>query len=99
MFDFFRLSQIRVVSDSSCHRLLQVDIETAKGVINPALPPVVAFSEEQSPELRDRIFDEFNSLAVIYREPSSSFVVQTPTTVGHQETLMVRFQTELTNLP
>ena len=37
---------------------------------------MTSFAEEQSPELRDRIFDEFNSLAVIYREPAAAFLRQ-----------------------
>ena len=45
-------------------------------MINPPLPSISAFSEDQSAELRDRIFDEFNSLAVVYQQPSSSFVRQ-----------------------
>ena len=48
--------------------------------MNPPLPPIQAFSEDQSPEMRDRIFDEFNSLAVIYQQPSSSFVNQSAPT-------------------
>ena len=49
-------------------------MEAAKRVVNPVLPAIPAFSEEQSPELRDRIFDEFNTLAVVYRQPSAAFV-------------------------
>ena len=51
-------------------------MEQAKAVISPALPAISAFSEEQSAELRDRIFDEFNTLAVVYQQPSSAFVQQ-----------------------
>ncbi len=47
-------------------------------MINPPLDPIVAFAEEQSPELRDRIFAEFNTLSVIYRAPASSFVRAVP---------------------
>ena len=38
------------------------------------LPAISHFAEEQSPELRDRIFDEFNSLAVVLRAPSANFI-------------------------
>ena len=41
-------------------------------------PPILQFAEEQSPELRDRIFDEFNSLAVVYQAPSSTFLQEKP---------------------
>ncbi|KAK9817308.1 hypothetical protein WJX72_012438 [[Myrmecia] bisecta] len=55
------------------YRLLQRDPELAKRIIQPASAGIANFSEEQSAELRDRIFDEFNSLAVCYKAPSSSF--------------------------
>ena len=55
-------------------RLLQHSIQEAKAVIAPPQQPVTSFAEEQSPELRDRIFDEFNSLAVIYWEPAAAFL-------------------------
>lgn len=45
-------------------------------MIGGALPGIVSFSEEQSAERRDRIFEEFNSLAVVYRAPSSAFVAE-----------------------
>lgn len=54
-------------------RLLQYSVEEAQRVIAPPLTAISAFAEEQSPELRDRIFEEFNTLAVIYREPSAAF--------------------------
>lgn len=55
-------------------RLLQYSVDEAARVIAPPLAAVTSFAEEQSPELRDRIFDEFNTLAVIYREPSAAFL-------------------------
>ena len=45
----------------------------AARVIAPPLTAIAAFAEDQSPELRDRIFDEFNTLAVIFKEPSAAF--------------------------
>ena len=51
----------------------------AKKVINSKMPTVMAFSEDQSAEIRDRIFDEFNTLAVVYRQPSYAFVQQAST--------------------
>ena len=42
-------------------------------MVSPPLPHISTFSEEQSPEVRDRIFEDFNSLAVVYRMPASSF--------------------------
>lgn len=46
-------------------------------VASPA-PAIGRFAEEQSPEQRDRIFDELNTLAVVYRQPSSSFTNAVP---------------------
>ena len=60
-------------------RLLQYSIQEAKSVIAPPTEPVTSFAEEQSPELRDRIFDEFNSLAVVYWEPASAFLKRAAT--------------------
>lgn len=54
-------------------RLLQQGAEEAAWVVSPGLPHISTFSEEQSPEVRDRIFEDFNSLAVVYRMPASSF--------------------------
>lgn len=54
-------------------RLLQQGAEEAAWVVSPGLPHISTFSEVQSPEVRDRIFEDFNSLAVVYRMPASSF--------------------------
>ena len=43
-------------------------------MIAPDADPVMAFAEETSPEIMDRIFEEFNSLSVVYRRPAFSFV-------------------------
>ena len=55
-------------------RLLHHSLEQAKAVIAAPLPSITRFAEEQSPEQRDRIFDELNTLAVVYRQPSSAFI-------------------------
>ena len=47
-------------------------------MVNPPLPHISTFSEEQSPEVRDRIFEDFNSLAVVYRLPAASFAKVRP---------------------
>ncbi len=49
-------------------------MEEAQQVISPAVAALSSFAEEQSPEVMDRIFEEFNSLSVIYRRPSQAFV-------------------------
>ncbi|CAA7402731.1 unnamed protein product [Spirodela intermedia] len=55
------------------YRLLQYDESTAERVVNPPKQAVSVFADTQSSELKDRIFDEFNSLSVIYQKPSYMF--------------------------
>lgn len=47
-------------------------MEVAERVINPPKQAVSVFAGDQSSEIKDRIFDEFNSLAVVYRQVSFS---------------------------
>jgi len=56
------------------YRLLRRSVEEAQQVISPTVAPLSSFAEEQSPEMMDRIFEEFNSLSVIYRRPSQAFI-------------------------
>ena len=49
------------------------------------LPAISHFSEEQSSELRDRIFDEFNTLAVILRAPSATFIKAASASIDEDE--------------
>ncbi|BBN14125.1 AP-4 complex subunit beta-1 [Marchantia polymorpha subsp. ruderalis] len=56
------------------YRLLQHSVEVAERVINPPKQAVSVFAGDQSSEIKDRIFDEFNSLAVVYRQPSYMFL-------------------------
>ncbi|KAK6927402.1 Clathrin/coatomer adaptor, adaptin-like, N-terminal [Dillenia turbinata] len=56
------------------YRLLKYDVATAERVINPPKQAVSVFADTQSNEVKDRIFDEFNSLSVVYQKPSYMFV-------------------------
>jgi hypothetical protein len=49
------------------------------------LPAISHFSEEQSSELRDRIFDEFNTLAVVLRAPSAAFIKDAPAALADEQ--------------
>ena len=62
----------------AARRLLQAGVAAAAAVIAAPAQALAAFAEEQSAELRDRVFDEFNSLAVIFRAPSATFVPPMP---------------------
>lgn len=56
------------------YRLLQQGVEVAERVVNPAKQAVSVFADTQSSEIKDRIFDEFNSLSVVYQQPSYMFL-------------------------
>uniref|UniRef100_A0A1D1YPU2 Beta-adaptin-like protein n=1 Tax=Anthurium amnicola TaxID=1678845 RepID=A0A1D1YPU2_9ARAE len=56
------------------YRLLQYDLSIADHVVNPPKQAVSVFADTQSSEVKDRIFDEFNSLSVIYQKPSYMFI-------------------------
>ena len=61
------------------------------------LPAISHFSEEQSSELRDRIFDEFNTLAVVLRAPSATFIKDGPAALAdvQPDAPLVTFQPPL----
>eukprot|EP00041_Stephanoeca_diplocostata_P036376 m.1324797 g.1324797 ORF g.1324797 m.1324797 type:complete len:805 (-) comp24852_c4_seq1:147-2561(-) len=65
------------------YRLLRTNIDEAKRVIASPRDVVSEFAERRS-DLIDAVFDEFNSLSVIYHEPADTFVDQRPpyNTVG-----------------
>ncbi|XAR69311.1 hypothetical protein NMG60_11000850 [Bertholletia excelsa] len=55
------------------YRLLQHNVSTAECVVNPPKQAVSVFADTQSNEIKDRIFDEFNSLSVVYQKPAYMF--------------------------
>nr|XP_010924747.1 beta-adaptin-like protein A [Elaeis guineensis] len=55
------------------YRLLQYDVSVAEHVVNPPKQAVSVFADTQSSEIKDRIFDEFNTLSVVYQKPSYMF--------------------------
>ncbi|GAA0156355.1 membrane traffic protein [Lithospermum erythrorhizon] len=55
------------------YRLLQHNVTVSEQVVNPPKQAVSVFADTQSNEIKDRIFDEFNSLSVIYQKPSYMF--------------------------
>ncbi|KAG8056129.1 hypothetical protein GUJ93_ZPchr0001g31893 [Zizania palustris] len=58
------------------YRLLQYDPAVAVRVVNPPKQAVSVFADTQSTEIKDRIFDEFNSLTVVYQKPSYMFTAK-----------------------
>jgi hypothetical protein len=73
------------------YRLLQYDPAVAERVVNPPKQAVSVFADTQSSEIKDRIFDEFNSLSVVYQKPSYMF-----TDKEHRGTF--EYSEDLTNL-
>lgn len=55
------------------YRLLQYNVSVAENVVSPPKQAVSVFADTQSSEIKDRIFDEFNSLSVVYQKPSYMF--------------------------
>ncbi|CAL0327284.1 unnamed protein product [Lupinus luteus] len=55
------------------YRLLQYKVSVAESVVNPPKQAVSVFANTQSNEIKDRIFDEFNTLSVVYQKPSYMF--------------------------
>lgn len=55
------------------YRLLQYNVSIAERVVNPPKQAVSVFADTQSNEIKDRIFDEFNSLSVVYQKVSQMF--------------------------
>jgi len=56
------------------YRLLHYDVHKAAAVLSKAATVDGPFVEEAPSELQDRIFEEFNTLSVIYGEPAARFV-------------------------
>eukprot|EP00927_Polykrikos_kofoidii_P026603 TRINITY_DN2365_c0_g1_i1.p1 TRINITY_DN2365_c0_g1~~TRINITY_DN2365_c0_g1_i1.p1 ORF type:complete len:837 (+),score=192.78 TRINITY_DN2365_c0_g1_i1:152-2662(+) len=61
------------------YRLLQVSVVDAQRTICAPKQAVEEFQEEMDKEMRDRIFDEFNTLSIVYKLPASKFVVSKET--------------------
>jgi len=60
------------------YRLLQGKIQVAYGVICGQRQPIEKYAEEDSAELKEIIFKEFNTLSVVYNKPSESFLLPYP---------------------
>lgn len=65
------------------YRLLQHDVSVAERVVNPPKQAVSVFADTQSSEIKDRIFDEFNSLSVVYQKVRTLFLSFFPHILDH----------------
>lgn len=70
-----RFSWLQDVHDRALfyYRLLQYNVTVAERVVNPPKQAVSVFADNQSSEVKDRIFDEFNTLSVVYQKVSLFF--------------------------
>lgn len=60
------------------YRLLRSGAEHVRRVVLPSAATVDRFTDDDAvPEQKDRLFEEFNSLAVVYGQPPELFVTQT----------------------
>ena len=50
------------------YRVLQHNVSVAERVVNPPKQAVSVFADTQSRDIKDPIFDEFNSLSVVYQK-------------------------------
>lgn len=55
-------------------RMLACDVSLTQKIFQEKALPVASFSADLDPTSQDVIFDEFNTLSALYREPSTSFI-------------------------
>ncbi|KAL8435614.1 hypothetical protein Efla_005959 [Eimeria flavescens] len=60
------------------YRLMKADITQANAVFTTPLPPIDAVRTAASLEVSAALFQEFDTLSVVYRQPSSSFLCVEP---------------------
>ncbi|GBG33090.1 AP-1 complex subunit beta-1 [Hondaea fermentalgiana] len=56
------------------YRLLRHDVQEARRCITCAKSPVVEFAEERLSGLKQQLFEEFNTLSILYDKPAEQFV-------------------------
>lgn len=57
------------------YRLLEHSPDAARDVICACKEVVQEFQEEMDAESRDRIFEEFNTLSIVYKQPAAKFIL------------------------
>lgn len=60
------------------YRLLTVGVDEAKQVIDATKLPINAFIEDDAHEYKDQLFEQFNTLSVVYGKPSSLWLKDIP---------------------
>ncbi len=72
------------------YRLLRANVAEAERIVNPPLQAVMNFSEALTQDMRDAIFDEFNTLSVVYQVRVRGFGVASVWTRRRGRTLATR---------
>eukprot|EP00240_Pyramimonas_obovata_P000618 CAMPEP_0118943262 /NCGR_PEP_ID=MMETSP1169-20130426/37958_1 /TAXON_ID=36882 /ORGANISM="Pyramimonas obovata, Strain CCMP722" /LENGTH=566 /DNA_ID=CAMNT_0006888471 /DNA_START=40 /DNA_END=1737 /DNA_ORIENTATION=+ len=79
------------------YRLLQYDVKEARRVIVCKRGDALgSFAETHNSDLLDRLFDEFNTLAVLYQKPSFTFTDLSPPTTASQQDMPTAPETPTT---
>ncbi|KEP61139.1 UNVERIFIED_CONTAM: HEAT repeat-containing protein [Hammondia hammondi] len=60
------------------YRFLKTSLQDARRILSTPLPPAEELESSADRELSERLLEEFNSLAVVYRLPSSAFLCVAP---------------------
>jgi len=60
------------------YRLLRHDVREAAKIVNTPTNSITSFAEDESFDVIERIFQEFDSLSVVYGKPSEAFIKKRP---------------------
>lgn len=60
------------------YRLLTVGVDEAKQVVDAPKQPINSFIEDDAHEYKDQLFEQFNTLSVVYGKPSSLWLKEVP---------------------
>eukprot|EP00002_Diphylleia_rotans_P039243 TRINITY_DN9063_c0_g1_i1.p1 TRINITY_DN9063_c0_g1~~TRINITY_DN9063_c0_g1_i1.p1 ORF type:complete len:778 (+),score=200.35 TRINITY_DN9063_c0_g1_i1:72-2405(+) len=57
------------------YRMISTNINKAASIVSSSANVVDSFAEDETFEFKDRLFEEFNTLSVVYRLPQEKFIV------------------------
>lgn len=66
------------------YRLLTVGVDEAKQVVDAPKLPINSFIEDDAHEYKDQLFEQFNSLSVVYGKPSTLWLKEAPLAAAAQ---------------
>eukprot|EP00485_Elphidium_margaritaceum_P005776 CAMPEP_0202688500 /NCGR_PEP_ID=MMETSP1385-20130828/4001_1 /ASSEMBLY_ACC=CAM_ASM_000861 /TAXON_ID=933848 /ORGANISM="Elphidium margaritaceum" /LENGTH=740 /DNA_ID=CAMNT_0049343493 /DNA_START=129 /DNA_END=2348 /DNA_ORIENTATION=+ len=67
------------------YKLLQFDVDKAAQIVNCPQISINSFFDPTEHDLTDKIFNEFNTLSVIYRRPAELFISEEPVEASDNE--------------